>query len=371
MTIYYGLMMKIKTITCHDVYNHGAALQAYALMTFLSQQGHDVEIINYKPDYLSNHFRFTSIDNPKFAQNTLMKSLYLLAKLPQRLRVLPRKWSFDKFNKEYLNITKRYSSYLELQQMPPFADAYICGSDQIWNTLHKNGKDPAFYLDFGSEKVKKIAFAASLATDKIYDGYDDFVRTRVSKIDHVACRESSGVKLLNNLGIKDVTHVMDPAFLLDIQHWNEIAVKQFPEKYLLVYDFESSDKIKRKALALSKKNNWKIYTVNPGKFAYADKRFDNVGPDVFLSLVRDAQLVISNSFHAVVFPLIFKTPFIIEHRSEAINARMEDIFKTINEEEKYYTGDIVKHTSEINDILDNKIKLSKKYLLESLGSLIR
>lgn len=363
--------MKIKTITCHDVYNHGAALQSYALMTYLSQQGHDVEIIDYKPSYLSNHYKLTSISNLKYQKNIFIKVSYLLAKLPQRLFALPRKWSFDKFNKKHLHITGRYNSFEQLQLTPPAADVYVCGSDQIWNTLHKNGKDPAFYLDFGSKKVKKIAYAASLATDKIYDGYEKFVQDKVRNIDHVACRESSGVELLNSLGIDNVAHVMDPAFLLDEQHWNKIAVKQFPEKYLLVYDFESSDKIKRKALALSKKNNWKIYTVNPGKFAYADKRFDNVGPDVFLSLVRDAQLVISNSFHAVVFPLIFKTPFIIEHRSEAINARMEDIFKTINEEEKYYTGDIVKHTSEINDILDNKIKLSKKYLLESLGSLIR
>lgn len=358
--------MKIKTITCHDVYNHGAALQAYALMTYLSQQGHDVEIINYKPDYLSNHYKLTSISNPKFGKNVLIKSLYLLAKLPQRLCVLPRKWSFDKFNKKHLHITNRYSSYKQLQQTPPIADAYVCGSDQIWNTLHKNGKDPAFYLDFGAKEVKKIAYAASLATNKIYDGYETFVHNKVSKIDHVACRESSGVELLNNLGINNVTHVMDPAFLLDEKHWNTIAIKRFSEKYLLVYDFESSDKIKQKALAISKQNNWKIYTVNPGKFSYADKQFDNVGPDVFLSLVRDAQLVISNSFHAVVFPLIFKTPFIIEHRSEAINARMEDIFKTIKAEDKYHSGDVVNFTSEINDILEDKIKSSKNYLLESI-----
>ncbi|PKG75760.1 polysaccharide pyruvyl transferase family protein [Shewanella sp. GutCb] len=359
--------MKIKTITCHDVYNHGATLQAYALMTYLSQQGHDVEIIDYKPEYLSRNYKLTVVNNPRFSTNLVIKCLYLSAKLPSRLRSRTRKWAFDVFNKKHLKLTERYSSHQCLQAKPPSADAYICGSDQIWNTLHANGKDPAFYLDFGSQDVKKIAYAASLATDKIHNGYEGFVFSKVSNIDHIACRESSGVGLINQLGINNVTHVMDPAFLLDEKQWNEIATKQFPDKYLLVYDFESSDRIKEKALSISKENNWKIYTVNPGKFAYADKRFDNVGPDVFLSLVRDAQLVISNSFHAVVFPLIFKIPFIIEHRSEGINARMEDIFKTINEESKYHSGDVVNYTNEINEILLKKIKVSRTYLLESIA----
>jgi polysaccharide pyruvyl transferase WcaK-like protein len=358
--------MKIKTITCHDVYNHGAALQAYALMKYLSQEGHEVEIIDYKPDYLPTQYKLTNIDNPNFAKNPFIKALYLIAKLPKRIISLPRKWAFDKFNKKYLNITNKYSSYKELKRTPPKADLYICGSDQIWNTLHDKGKDPAFYLDFGKQSVKKIAYAASFATDKIYDGYEKFVCNKVMGLDNVACRESSGVKILNDLGINNVTHVMDPAFLLDSENWNKIANKKFIEKYILVYDFESSVKIKQKAIEISRKNSWKIYTVNPGKFSYADKRFDNVGPEIFLSLIRDAQLVISNSFHAVVFPLIFKVPFIIEHRNEAINARMEDMFKTIKEEKSYHSGDVVKYTKEIDEILINKINISKGFLSKAI-----
>lgn len=360
--------MNIKTITCHNVYNHGAALQAYALMTYLRKKGYDVEIIDYMPDYLPTQYKLMDVNNPRFESNILIKFLYLFAKLPKRILSLSRKKAFDKFNKKYLHITNRYTTLKDLQLSPPKADVYICGSDQIWNTLHKKGKDPAYYLDFGSAQVKRIAYAASFATDKIYDRYEEFVVKKVSNINHVSCREASAVSMLEKLGVGDVTHVMDPAFLLDAEHWNQIAVKKFHEQYLLVYDFESSDKIRKKALEISKEKGLKIYTVNPGKFSYADKRFDNVGPDVFLSLVRDAQLVISNSFHAVVFPLIFKTPFIIEHRSEAINVRMEDIFNTINKGSEYNSGEIVHYTTEIDDILKNKILISKKFLLESISN---
>ena len=76
--------MEIKTITCHDVYNAGASLQAYALYTYLKKLGHEVEIIDYKPDYLSNHYSFTSI-NPDY-NKAILKQLYILAKFPTRLK---------------------------------------------------------------------------------------------------------------------------------------------------------------------------------------------------------------------------------------------------------------------------------------------
>ena len=70
--------MKICTITCHDVYNVGASLQAYALQTYLKLLGHDVKIIDYKPDYLSKHYRLDIVGNPKY-DKPFLKQAYLLA----------------------------------------------------------------------------------------------------------------------------------------------------------------------------------------------------------------------------------------------------------------------------------------------------
>ena len=72
--------MKIKTITCHDVYNSGASLQAYALMKYLEEKGNEVEIIDYKPDYLSNHYKLWAITNPKYEKNIILKIIYLILK---------------------------------------------------------------------------------------------------------------------------------------------------------------------------------------------------------------------------------------------------------------------------------------------------
>ena len=69
--------MKVCIITCHDVYNHGASLQSYALMKYLEKTNNKVEIIDYKPDYLSNHYKLLAISNPKYEKNIILKSVYI------------------------------------------------------------------------------------------------------------------------------------------------------------------------------------------------------------------------------------------------------------------------------------------------------
>ena len=170
--------MKIKTITCHDVYNLGASLQAYALQNYLLSLGHEVEIIHYKPDYLSNHHKLWLVANPKF-NIPFIKQLYLLAKLPGRLIALKRKKVFDSFTSKYLRLTRRYNSYEDLKNDAPEADCYIAGSDQIWNTLFRNGRDAAFYLDFGNQNIKRISYAASFATPEIVPEYKEFVKDKL------------------------------------------------------------------------------------------------------------------------------------------------------------------------------------------------
>ena len=127
--------MKISTITCHDVYNHGASLQAYALMTYLNNQGHNVEIIDYKPYYMGNLYKLSNIDNPAWEKNFISKSIYLTLKLPGRLISLKRKKNFDDFTKKYLNVGNyTYESNEDLKSNLPDSDIFICGSDQIWNS---------------------------------------------------------------------------------------------------------------------------------------------------------------------------------------------------------------------------------------------
>ena len=113
--------MKIGIVTVQDSNNFGSFLQAYALQAYLKSLGHDVKIIDYKPDYLSHHYRLDIVGNPKY-DKPILRQAYLLAKLPGRLRMLPRKRAFDSFTAKYLDLTRRYASNAELKADPPEAD---------------------------------------------------------------------------------------------------------------------------------------------------------------------------------------------------------------------------------------------------------
>ena len=345
-------------------------MQAYALMKYLKNIGHDVEIIDYKPDYLSNHYNIKSIDNPKWEKNILTKAIYLSLKTPGRLISLKRKRAFDEFREKNLIITKkRYTSNEELKKDLPQADAYICGSDQIWNSLHRNGKDPAFYLDFVPDNKIKASYAASIATDTIDDKYKPMVKDKVSKLDGVGVREKSGVKIVKELGIDKAINVVDPVFLLDKKEWDKIGNETFNDKYILVYDFDKSSLVEKLATDIAKKKGYKIYTINADKPKYADRHFNLSGPNTFVSLVKNAEYVISNSFHAVVFSAIYNKNIVIVNRTENINTRMRDLLDDLNLKDRlvndnYKLEEILKDIDYTNSykILNQKIEFSKKYI---------
>lgn len=316
--------MRIKTITCHNVYNHGASLQAYALSRYLTELGHEVEIIDYVPEYL-RHYSLTKINNPRY-DRPLVRDAYRLAKLPSRLYALAfskRKKRFDEFTRDHLPLTKRhYPSLDSLTSEPPEADVFIAGSDQIWNPLFKNGWDGAFFLDFAPLGAKKVSYAASFAVSEISDESKEFMSVRLSDFDSISVRESSGRELLSQMGIEG-RQVLDPVFLLDRGHWEGLAVKPKAEKYLLIYDFDASPELLAFARATALERGLKIASLF--KTEGVDIVFDGHGPREFLGDILNAECIISNSFHATAFSIIFGRDFYVFRRREGINTRMADL----------------------------------------------
>lgn len=318
--------MRIKTITCHDVYNVGASLQAYALEQYLTGQGHDVEIIDYKPDYLSRHYSLSVVSNPRF-DHPLVRQTYLLAKLPGRLmaRFGGRKRNFDLFRQSMLRVTaKRYDSAAALRDDPPEADAYIAGSDQIWNPLFPNGKDEAFFLAFVPDGKKRISYAASFAVEELAGEDRARMKPWLEKLDAVSVREASGVRLLESMGLQGV-QVCDPVFLLTREQWAALAVQQ--PGGVFVYDFDSSEQVQQMADALSESLNRPIVSVFP--MAHAARVCRNMGPREFLGAIASADVVLSNSFHATAFALLFHKDFFVVERREKINTRMRDLLESV------------------------------------------
>lgn len=361
-------MIRIKTITCHNVYNHGASLQAYALQTYLLSLGYDVEIIDYKPDYLSGHYKLWSVANPHF-DKPIVKQLYLFAKLPGRLFALKRKRLFDEFTRDYLRlINHRYHSLEELKSNPPQADIYIAGSDQIWNTLFPNGRDAAFYLDFAPSTAKRISYAASFATEYIVEDYKPFVKTMLQNFDEISIRERCSLPLLNSLGITGGKAVCDPVFLLTREQWNKMLPnKPVKEKYLLVYDSEKSVNLKKIAQRIAKEKRLKIYNVSSFRIGYADKELWASSPLDFVQLIRDAEYVISNSFHATAFSVIFGKNFCVVNRTEKINERMKSFLEDLCLQERlvsdFNLGLLEMPDFEsVNHRLQEKIVASEDYL---------
>ncbi|UBZ13598.1 polysaccharide pyruvyl transferase family protein [Flagellimonas marinaquae] len=369
--------MRIQTITCHDVYNYGASLQEYALLEFLKKEGHTPETINYKPPYLSNHFNLWQVSHPFFSRNILTRLIYLVLKLPKRLYNRKRKSNFDEFTKNYIPSTHTlYKNNEELKNNPPVAEAYICGSDQIWNSFFENGKDPAFYLDFVPSNKLKISYAASFAIDSLEENLKPFVKEKVSRLNHIAVRETSGVKILNDLGIDNVVQVLDPVFLLDKDHWASIAKpKKVHDDYIFIYDFDYNPAIQEFAQKVRKNTGYKIISMNELN-TYSDYNYYLEGPEVFLDLVKNAKLVVANSFHAVAFSIIFQKEMVVFNRKEAINTRMRDLLNLFNIHGRLFgKNDIVSwdnlgtiNYDEIQGSIHQHIEYSKNYLRKALNN---
>lgn len=362
--------MRIKTITCHDVYNVGASLQAYALEQYLAEQGHDVEIIDYKPDYLSRHYSLSVVSNPRF-DRPLVRQAYLLAKLPGRLmaRFGGRKRNFDLFRQSMLRVTaKRYDSAAALRDDPPEADAYIAGSDQIWNPLFPNGKDEAFFLAFVPDGRKRISYAASFAVEELTGEDRARMKPWLEKLEAVSVREASGVRLLESMGLQGV-QVCDPVFLLTREQWAALAVQQ--PGGVFVYDFDSSEQVQQMADALSESRNRPIVSVFPTPHAVQVCR--DMGPREFLGAIAAADVVLSNSFHATAFALLFHKDFFVVERREKINTRMRDLLESVG-----LAGRMIRSAEEITGAepidweqadarLERIIEHSRAFLRDSLS----
>ena len=357
--------MKIKTITCHDVYNLGASLQAHALAAYLKECKHDVQIIDYKPEYLSRHYSLTAVPNPRF-NRFLLRELYLLAKLPGRLKARKslRKRRFDAFRSEYLPLTEgRYASAEELRANCPEADVYIAGSDQIWNPVFPNGKDSAFFLEFVPEDRRKISYAASFSVDALAEEDSARMQPWLSRLDTISVRETSGIRLLADMGL-DGVQVMDPVFLLTKEQWECLAVYPDTRDYILVYDFDNSPLVRSLADSLAKRTGKKIISVFP--LEGADQVWVDMGPREFLGAIRNAGVVLSNSFHATAFSLIFQKEFYVVNRTENINTRMRDLLVDLSLADRLVSAvpeeEISVKWPAVQTLLDGLIAESKVFL---------
>lgn len=340
--------MKVGVVTFHNAHNYGASLQAWALQRVLKNLGTEPGIIHYHPE---------SIDRlyvpPK--QNTLKKKLKYILKENYRNRVKDQVYKYHKYNKfirDNFNLIGDFTEYDELKKANLNLDAYITGSDQVWNSDHTNGFDPAYMLDFAEEGKLKISYAASVGREYILPQYREQFKESLKTYTSISVREASARPAITALTDKPVSVVLDPTLLLDRKDYEDLKVPgKIKERYILVYMMEANKDLIRFANKLSVATGIPIIQRKPlGIFRneLASYYTDEAGE--FLGEIENAEYVLTNSFHATVFSLIYEKPFIsMLHTSTG--ARTRDLLKTVGLE-----SHILYDPSEFHDMKQFEIK---------------
>lgn len=305
--------MKIGIITVHKSPNYGACLQSYALWRYLDGQGHDVEIIDlYRPhqkEYVKSRrfqpmrpVRRTLLGHGK----TLVKKLLGWQK-KQNLFSEAAKVKFDDFNAQ-INYSIPYYGIDELYANPPQYDLYVSGSDQLWNPTQQFCMEP-YFLTFLDEDKKRISYASSIGITKLTTEEKEKFKKWLSSYSAISVRELQAKNLLDALSIgKEIHQVADPTFLLDASEWRNMAVSPRSDTpYILLFSLQWSKGLVDYALQLSHESGLRLVVLNQKQPLPAVGDYTPVtdaGPKDFLGYIRQAEHVITDSFHATVFSII-------------------------------------------------------------------
>lgn len=306
--------MKIGIITFHASFNYGSMLQAYALHKVLSDMGHDVEIINFRSAEQKEMYHHPIKLSSSEWSKVHMLMHYLLHCKEYLTQV--RKWNkYNAFLKKYLVHTKEFHTVDELRQYDFFYDYLVIGSDQIWNTRCRDFSE-AFWCNFCSEKIKKVAYAPSMGRNP--ESLDtDYIRRSLKHFYAVSVRESRTKNVLINKDIfKEISLTLDPTFLLQPSDYSGFIGDRplVKGKYIYFYDPFVRPQFLKIALLIGRDKGLRV-VVDRTYPESAYKGFDNVifhtavGPKEFLNLVKYSRLVVAHSLHAVIFSIIFKRDF--------------------------------------------------------------
>ena len=333
--------MRIGILThYHHSLNYGGMLQAYALVKYLQQQGFQAEQICYT---ISSE-PFLSPQKPAQTKqlephNGKLIKLFRRMYRAARYRLVYKRCEqyYEKYKKTM--IPKRARKFAEFEdgvlhsqtecnpdtvlEMVKSYDFLITGSDQVWNFAWFN---PAFFLDFPEYRGKKIAYAASAGKSEFCEQEAEYLKGTLASFNAVSVREADLVDVLDHLIETDtVEQTVDPTLLLSTEDWDEIASPRLiQEKYLFCYYLHNDENLRKLSEKFAKEHHLKLAVIPfPGiEFNLADVRFgkyrfDEADPSDFISLIKHAEYVFTDSFHATVFSLLYGKQFISFPRGDA------------------------------------------------------
>jgi len=317
---------RIGLITFHWAINYGAILQAFSLQQFLLNHGYYSEIINYVPKKILLKDRISRIR--RFSISETIKE-----------------FRFIQFRNSYLKITKtRYKTNRQLKNKCQNFSHYICGSDQIWNEWFiynsENKPNLTYYLDFVKEDVYRISYAASFGTSSLSNRTKSIIQSELEKFSMISVRENSGKKIIDGLNLESEV-VVDPTLLIDKSVYdNMISDLKDKETFdIFLFTLHGEDK----------KGAYVCREISRDLFRDTAKIYKRKSDSIkrWIYSIKNSKIVITNSFHCLMFALIYHKPFIVlPVEGNEINDRISTVLKIINQTERCLLAN-----------MDNKIAL--------------
>ena len=297
---------KISILTLHDVPNYGSVLQTFATQEIFKGMGLNTNIIDYRRISSASLWqRICMVTQDDGLIKKIIKSFLYFFYLRRQDRV------FGKFRRDYLFLGSVLNCEEDFNNLPIDADIYCTGSDQTWNPFVANSPE-AFFLPFVENKSKKGSYGPSLAVKSLSDEKEKEYRKKLSNFSFLSCREQDGAQLLSRITQKEVKCVLDPTLLLSAKEWGKYCEFEIPkEPYILVYFLGEKSEHRRAVEKIQKLTNWKIISLPAAYLEMENNDYKKVwgGPKEFLSLIRGAALICTDSFHGTMFSINFQRNF--------------------------------------------------------------
>lgn len=338
--------MKVGIVTFQETNNYGANLQNYALQQAVKQLGGTPETIDYRSRYIGRPYGLAHLKNKGLGAYLFGVVGYLVYAL--------RTGKTKAFRRaiDYSPKVKRDG----LEALNGRYDRFLTGSDQVFN--HKlTGMDGTYMLDFVKDKSKCHSYAASLGLAELEPEVQEQYRAWLSEFASLTVREQTAAEVLSETLEREVTVVSDPCFLLERADWEKAVVPPKVKKpYVFVYELAWSKDVVAVAQRIAKEKGLKIvFAPFPmGKAACGSWRL-GAGPGEILGLIRDAEYVVTDSFHGTLFSILFNKAFYTRIAEKKIGSRISDLLKKCGLEDRLLDPSMTSFSSDIDYAAVNAI----------------
>ena len=382
-------MKKVGVLThYYNSKNYGGMLQAYALIKTLSKLGFDAEQICYKYETdkpLSNETQNVDRNNSHNIKDLIKKSATIKGKILYKLKYIKKRVLYNKKlktrEKRFLTFEEKipHSSYIytsnDISLCNKDYDAFIVGSDQVWNLWWYNA---AFFLEFAETDKLKIAYAASAGKEDFDEIEKQYLKKVLIKFDSISVREKDLVNQYKSIANVNSTHVLDPVMLLNVKDWDLVSSERLiKDNYIFCFFYNPTDNVYSLVKDFAKKNNKKIAIIPYAHQAsvdkldckYGDYRFTEAGPREFISLIKNSDYVFTDSFHCAVFSILYNIKMFVFTRNQfkEMSSRILSLVELFKCEERFCDREDKINLNYVDMVKNKDYSFEKYYKLKNIS----